>query len=74
VGELAAGALTDQVAARIDALADAQRRGEETLERLLTEVATASQRVEATSSPTDLAADPSGALPAKKKHKKHKKL
>jgi hypothetical protein len=42
----------------------------------LTNGATASERVEAASSPTDLAADPSGALPAKKmkKHKKHKKL
>ena len=66
MGKLAAGALTGQLVARIDALADAQRRGEEALERLLTNGATASERVEATSSPTDLAADPSGALPAKK--------
>ena len=43
-----------------------QRRGDETLERLLTDLATASERAEATSSQADLAADSSGALPAKK--------
>ena len=70
IGELSVDTAADQLAGRIDSLAEAQRRTENTLERLLAELAVGREPAETQPGPADFAVKSSDGSRAKKNKKK----